>query len=160
MKRYLVWLLMLAMVLAGCAGRNSIPDVGDFYLELPDGYMVTDIADLDCKIVRMDDDAVVGGIEYTSLKHKDVYGKKSDNIMLYLQETFHRTYDVEYIASHWGHQNKIVSVNLKKHTADGQEELFVHMFYERYQVIYHMWLDAELVDADTISRFRAITGVD
>ena len=159
MKKCIV-IILLFTLLAGCAGRTSIPDVGDFLLDLPDGYAVTDIADLDCKIIRVDDDAVVGGIEYTSLKHKDVYGKKSDNIMLYLQETFHRTYDVEYIASHWGHQNKIVSVNLKKHMADGREEQFVHIFYERYQVIYHLWLDADLVEDAVIGQFRAVTGVD
>ena len=83
-----------------------------------------------------------------------------DNILLYLQEVFHRTYDVEYIATHWGSKNKIVSVNLKKHTEDGREELFSHIFYERYQVIYHMWLDAEKLDPDMISAFQGITGVD
>ena len=158
MKKLIIFLL--ALLLTGCAGHGPVPDVGDFNLELPAGYEVADMADIDSKIVRIDDREIVGGIEYTSLTHKDVYGKKTDNIMRYLQEAFHRTYDVEYIATHWGNKNKIVSVNLKKHTEDGREELFSHVFYERYQVIYHMWLDAEKLDSDTIGKFQAITGVD
>ena len=159
MKKCIVFLL-LALLLTGCASHSAVPDIGDFNLELPEGYAVADVADLDCKIVCSNDGAVVGGMEYTNLKHKDVYGKKTDNIMLYLQDEFHGTYDVEYIATHWGNKIKIVSVNLEKHAENGGEEHFVHIFYERYQVIYHMWLDAEAVATETVSRFQASTGVD
>lgn len=159
MKKCIVFLL-LALLLTGCASHSAVPDIGDFNLELPEGYAVADVADLDCKIVCSNDGAVVGGMEYTNLKHKDVYGKKTDNIMRYLQEEFHQTYNVEYMASHWGNKNKIVSVNLEKQMEDGQEQLFTHIFFERYQVVYHMWLDAEMVDSETVSRFQASTGVD
>ena len=159
MKKCIVFLL-LALLLTGCAGHSAVPDIGDFNLELPEGYAVADVADLDCKIVCSNDGAVVGGMEYTNLKHKDVYGKKTDNIMRYLQEVFHQTYNVEYMATHWGNKNKIVSVNLEKQMEDGQEQLFTHIFFERYQVVYHMWLDAEMVDSETVSRFQASTGVD
>lgn len=159
MKKYIVFLL-LALLLTGCASHSAVPDIGDFNLELPEGYAVADVADLDCKIVCSNDGAVVGGMEYTNLKHKDVYGKKTDNIMRYLQEEFHQTYNVEYMATHWGNKNKIVSVNLEKQMEDGQEQLFTHIFFERYQVVYHMWLDAEMVDSETVSRFQASTGVD
>lgn len=159
MKKCIVFLL-LALLLTGCAGHSAVPDIGDFNLELPEGYAVADVADLDCKIVCSNDGAVVGGMEYTNLKHKDVYGKKTDNIMRYLQEEFHQTYNVEYMATHWGNKNKIVSINLEKQTEDGQEQLFTHIFFERYQVVYHMWLDAEMVDSETVSRFQASTGVD
>ena len=159
MKKCIVFLL-LALLLTGCAGHSAVPDIGDFNLELPEGYAVADVADLDCKIVCSNDGAVVGGMEYTNLKHKDVYGKKTDNIMRYLQEEFHQTYNVEYMATHWGNKNKIVSVNLEKQMEDGQEQLFTHIFFERYQVVYHMWLNAEMVDSETVSRFQASTGVD
>ena len=159
MKKCIVFLL-LALLLTGCASHSAVPDIGDFNLELPEGYAVADVADLDCKIVCSNDGAVVGGMEYTNLKHKDVYGKKTDNIMRYLQEEFHQTYNVEYMATHWGNKYKIVSVNLEKQTEDGQEQLFTHIFFERYQVVYHMWLDAEMVDSETVSRFQASTGVD
>ena len=159
MKKCIVFLL-LALLLTGCASHSAVPDIGDFNLELPEGYAVADVADLDCKIVCSNDGAVVGGMEYTNLKHKDVYGKKTDNIMRYLQEEFHQSYNVEYMATHWGNKNKIVSVNLEKQTEDGQEQLFTHIFFERYQVVYHMWLDAEMVDSETVSRFQASTGVD
>lgn len=160
MKRCFVFVLLAVMILSGCGNRISVPQVGDFSLELPEGYAIADIADSNCKIVCTSDDLSVGGMEYTDLKHKDVYDKKTDNIMLYLQEEFHQTYNVEYIATHWGSKNKIVSVNLKKHTGDGREEMFTHIFYERNQVIYHMWLDADKVNSETIDRFQAITGVD
>lgn len=159
MKKCIVFLL-LALLLTGCASHSAVPDIGDFNLELPEGYAVADVADLDCKIVCSNDGVVVGGMEYTNLKHKDVYGKKTDNIMRYLQEEFHQTYNVEYMATHWGNKNKIVSVNLEKQMEDGQEQLFTHIFFERYQVVYHMWLDAEMVDSETVSRFQASTGVD
>lgn len=159
MKKCIVFLL-LALLLTGCASHSAVPDIGDFNLELPEGYAVADVADLDCKIVCSNDGAVVGGMEYTNLKHKDVYGKKTDNIMRYLQEEFHQTYNVEYMATHWGNKNKIVSVNLEKQMEDGQEQLFTHIFFERYQVVYHMWLDAEMVDSETVSRFQTSTGVD
>ena len=159
MKKCIVFLL-LALLLTGCASHSAVPDIGDFNLELPEGYAVADVADLDCKIVCSNDGAVVGGMEYTNLKHKDVYGKKTDNIMRYLQEEFHQTYNVEYMATHWGNKNKIVSVNLEKQMEAGQEQLFTHIFFERYQVVYHMWLDAEMVDSETVSRFQASTGVD
>lgn len=159
MKKRIVFLL-LALLLTGCASHSAVPDIGDFNLELPEGYAVADVADLDCKIVCSNDGAVVGGMEYTNLKHKDVYGKKTDNIMRYLQEEFHQTYNVEYMATHWGNKNKIVSVNLEKQMEDGQEQLFTHIFFERYQVVYHMWLDAEMVDSETVSGFQASTGVD
>ena len=119
MKMCIVFLL-LALLLTGCASHSAVPDIGDFNLELPEGYAVADVADLDCKIVCSNDGAVVGGMEYTNLKHKDVYGKKTDNIMRYLQEEFHQTYNVEYKATHWGNKNKIVSVNLEKQMEDGQ----------------------------------------
>ena len=160
MKKHFIFALLVALFLTGCTGHSAVPDVGDFNLELPGGYAVTDVADLDCKIVRSDDGMTVGGMEYTELKHKDVYGKKTDNIMLYLQDVFHKTYNVEYMATHWGNKNKIVSVNLEKQTEDGQEQLFTHIFFERYQVVYHMWLDAEMVDSETVSRFQTSTGVD
>lgn len=159
MKKCIVFLL-LALLLTGCASHSAVPDIGDFNLELPEGYAVADVADLDCKIVCSNDGAVVGGMEYTNLKHKDVYGKKTDNIMRYLQEEFHQTYNVEYMATHWGNKNKIVSVNLEKQMEDGQEQLFTHIFFERYQVVYHMWLNAEMVDSETASGFQASTGVD
>ena len=160
MKKHVIFALLVILLLTGCDSHSSVPDVGDFNLELPEGYTVADVADLDCRIVRSDDGMAIGGMEYTELKHKDVYGKKTDNIMLYLQDVFHKTYNVEYMASHWGNKNKIVSVNLEKQTEDGQEQLFTHIFFERYQVIYHMWLDADEIDSDTVRRFIAATGVD
>ena len=160
MRKYLVLAFLLMLILAGCSGKHAEPDVGDFFFEMPEGYAVADVADVNCTIVRSQDGAVAGGIELTNLKRKDVTGKSTENIMRYLQEEFHRTYNVEYIATRWGNQNKIVSVNLEKITDDGREEQFTHYFFERYQCIYHIWLDMDEVNPEVESQFMALTGVD
>ena len=160
MRKHVAIAILLVLILTGCSGRNPEPDVGDFFFEMPEGYAIADVADINCTIIRGDDHTVAGGIELTNLKRKDVTGKSTEKIMRYLQEDFHQTYNVEYMASHWGKQNKIVSVNLEKTTDDGQEERFTHYFFERYQCIYHIWLDLDVVEPDMESAFLALTGVD
>ena len=159
MKKCIVFMLFLAL-LTGCAGRTSVPDVGDFTFDLPEGYSVSDVADVNCVILRDADGVTVGGAEITELKCKDVTGKKTDNIMQYLHNQFHMTNNTEYIAFHWGQKHKIVAVDLKKYTDDGLESKFTHFFFERYDLVYHLWLDADQVDPETVDLFRAVTGVD
>ena len=160
MKKYVAVILLVLLILAGCSGQNAEPDVGDFFFDLPAGYAIADVADLNCAIVSTEDGAVAGGMELTSFDRKDVTGKKTDNILRYLQEEFHQTYNVEYIATHWGNKNKILSVNLKKTTETGAVEQFSHYFFERYQCIYHIWLDMDVVNPEMEKAFLELTGVD
>jgi len=160
MKRYLAFALFLMIVMAGCSDKNVVPEVGDFSFDLPDGYSIANVADKNCSIIRADDGAVAGGIEVTALGLKDVTGSKTDNIMLYLQKDFHMTYNVEYIATHWGDENKIVSVNLKKYTDGGKEELYTHIFFQKDSGVYHIWLNKDVAGSEAESQFMAITGVD
>ena len=160
MKKYLVLILLFMLILSGCSDKTIVPAAGDFSFDLPDGYSVTNTTDKNCSIVRDEDEVVVGGIEVTALKCKDVNGSKDENVMLYLQNDFHMTNDIEYIASHWGKTHKIVEVNLKKHTDDGQEKMFLHYFFEKDSGMYHCWIDTDIVDSEAANQFRAITGVD
>lgn len=160
LKRICTILLVLLLLLAGCSGGTSVPDVGDFNFDLPEGYSVSDVADVNCVILRDADSVAVGGAEITELTRKDVTGKKTDNIMLYLHHQFHMTNNTEYMAFHWGQKHKIVAVDLKKYTDDGQESKFTHFFFERYGLVYHLWLDADEVEPETVNLFRAVTGVD
>lgn len=160
MKNYITLILLFMLILTGCSDKTVVPEVGDFSFDLPNGYSVANITDKNCSIVRDEDGVVVGGIEVTALKLKDVNGSKGENVMLYLQNDFHMTNDIEYIASHWGKTHKIVEVSLKKHADDGQEEMFLHYFFEKDLGIYHCWLDTDEVDSEVANQFRAITGVD
>lgn len=160
MKKFTALFLLLVLVLTGCADKTVIPEVGDFSFDLPEGYSIANITDMKCSIIRDEDDTVAGGIEVTALTLKDVSGRKSDNIMLYLQNDFHNTNNIEYITSHWGNKHKIVSVNLKKYTDEGQEEVYSHFFFEKDMGIYHIWLYQDVADSDVQKQFRAITGVD
>ena len=159
MKKLIALISITMLVLTGCSDKTVIPTEGDFSFDLPDGYSIINTTEKKCSIVRDKDEMTIGGIETTSLKLKDINGSSSENVMLYLQNDFHMTNDVEYIASHWGKTNTIVEVRLKKHIADGQQELFLHYFFEKDLGIYHCWLNADEVDSEVTDQFRAMTGV-
>lgn len=160
MKKYAALIVLFMFILTGCSDQTVVPEAGDFSFDLPDGYSVANITEQNCSIVRDEDGVIVGGIEVTALKHKDVNGRNSENVILYLQNDFHMTNNIEYTAFHWGKTHKIIEVSLKKHTDDGQEEMFLHYFFEKDPVIYHCWLDTDAVDSEAANQFRAITGVD
>lgn len=156
MKKYIVIGFLLAVILTGCADETVVPEKGDFSFELPEGYSISDVADKNCSIVRDEDNAVVGEIELTELKYKDLKDDDAKNIMMYLQNDFHMTNDVEYIAFHWGNEHPIVCVSLKKYGEDD----FSHTFFEKASGIYHMWFDMKVMDPEAESQFMTITGVD
>lgn len=160
MKKIIAIFSLFALLLTGCADKTVVPEVGDFSFDLPEGYAIANITDKNCAIIRNEDGVIAGGIEITTLTLKDVNGNDSLNILLYLQNDFHNTNNVEYIASHWGKKHEIVSVNLKKHTDEGQEEMYKHLFFEKDKGIYHIWLYQDVVDSDTQQQFLVITGVD
>ena len=160
MRKYIAFLLICVLILTGCASGATAPAAGDFSFDLPAGYSTANVTDRSCSIVWDEDGVHVGGIELTALTSNDVTGKNSDNVMNYLMDTFHMTKNMEYIATHWGSNQKILIVDLEKHTEDGDEELYGHYFFEKNQQIYHLWLDRSVVDPDAESLFLAVTGVD
>ena len=152
---------VLAVILCGCAGRTVEPEKGDFSFDLPDGYAVSNVTDKNCSIVRQEDSTVVGGIEVTGLKRGDLKNSGSNHIMLYLQNDFHKTNDIEFIASHWGEKKPIVCVNLTRHEEDTEEKHgFSHTFFEKDSCVYHMWFDGNVMDLELESQFLPMTGVD
>ena len=160
MRKYIAFLLISVLILTGCSTKASVPNIGDFSFDLPAGYSIANVTDLNCSIVWDEDGVHIGGIELTELTSKDVTGKDSDHVMQYLMDTFHMTKNIEYIATHWGSNQKILAVDLEKHTEDGDEELYGHYFFEKNQQIYHLWLDRSIVDPDAEKQFLALTGVD
>ena len=160
MRKYIAFLLISVLILTGCSTKASVPNIGDFSFDLPAGYSIANVTDLNCSIVWDEDGVHIGGIELTELTSKDVTGKDSDHVMQYLMDTFHMTKNIEYIATHWGSNQKILAVDLEKHTEDRDEELYGHYFFEKNQQIYHLWLDRSIVDPDAEKQFLALTGVD
>ena len=159
MKRFIILGLCLLLFLTGCS-TMQIPDTGDFYFDLPDGYILADITAKSCSIIRTEEEMTIGGMELTALSTKDLNGKNTQNIVNYLMGDFHQTYNVEYLASHWGKKQKIVVVHLDKPSDSGHEEHFSHIFFKKDSEVYHLWLDLNIVDYDTESQFKAMTGVD
>lgn len=157
MRKYIAFILLSVLLLSGCSAGASVPDIGDFSFDLPDGYSIANVTDLDCSIVWDAEGVHVGGIELSELTASDVTGENSDNVMYYLMDSFHMTRNIEYIATHWG---KTLAVDLEKHTEDGDEELYGHYFFEKDQRIYHLWLDRSIVDPDAEQQFKSITGID
>lgn len=158
MKSLFLFVFCLLLI-TGCS-TQQVPDTGDFSFTLPDGYALTDITAQSCTAIRESDNQTIGGMELTALSKKDLNGKNTENIIHYLLDDFHQTNDVEYLSSHWGKHHKIVIVHLDKPGNDGQEEHFSHIFFEKDSAVYHLWLDLNIVDYDTETQFKAMTGVD
>lgn len=158
MKTLIIFIFCLLFT-TGCSNQQ-VPDIGDFSFIPPDGYALTDITDLSCSVIREADSQAIGGMELTELSKKDLNGKNTQNIVNYLMADFHQTNDVEYLTSHWGKHHKIVIVHLDKPGESGREEHFSHIFFEKDSGVYHLWLDLNIVDYDTETQFKAMTGVD
>ena len=158
MKTLILFVFCL-LLMTGCS-TQQIPDTGDFSFTLPDGYSLTDITEQSCSIICEEDSQTIGGMELTALSQKDLNGKNTDNMISYLLDDFHQTNDVEYLTSHWGKHHKIVIVHLDKPGGNSQEEHFSHIFFEKDSGVYHLWLDLNIVDYDTESQFKTMTGVD
>ena len=149
---------LLLVVLLGCSGKDTDVKQADFSFNLPEGYSLSDVTDESCNIVSDEDNAIIGGITVTNLKPKLLSNENSTTeIMTYLQNEFHKTNNVEFIALYGGKEKPSVTINLTKIADDtGEKSHFQHIFFEKGGIVYHLWLDMDVVDpeaADEIAAF-------
>mgnify|MGYP006956041341 CR=1 FL=1 len=105
----------LLVILTGCSGKAVEAKQADFSFNTPEGYSLSDVTDESCNIVSDEDGTVIGGITVTSLKPKLLTNEDSTaEIMTYLQNAFHKTNNVEFIAFYSGSGSPFVSINLTK----------------------------------------------
>lgn len=102
-KMFKFWLAVICCltftILTGCNDSEAKPQKGDFSFEMMDGYSLSDMTDENCTIVCNQNNVTVGGVEITNLKSGELNDDATTNIMLYLQNEFHKTNNVEFIAS-------------------------------------------------------------
>ena len=156
MKKLLILYLLLLLTLCGCSEPPYSSAVGDFTFYPPEGYSIEEITDLNCVLVRDADSTVVGGIELTAMKRKVLTEDHAKTILHYLQEDFHKTYNVEYITSHWGSGNPLVSVHLRKYEQDETQTMYTHIFYRRDSWVYHLWLNEEIAGESAAGEFMDV----
>ena len=156
MKKLLILSLLLVLMLSGCAEHPVASAAGDFTFYPPEGYSIEDITDINCTILRETDSTVVGGIEVTTLSRKSLTRKNDNSIILYLQDEFHKTLDVEFILERWNDGDPIVIVHLRKHEDSNSETMFSHIFYEKDSRIYHIWLNEDTAGEEAASDFLKV----
>ena len=149
---------LLLVLLTGCSGNAAEAKQADFSFNTPEGYSLSDVTDESCNIVSDEDNAIIGGITVTNLKPKLLSNENSTTeIMTYLQNEFHKTNNVEFIALYGGKEKPSVTINLTKIADDtGEKSHFQYIFFEKGGIVYHLWLDMDVVDpeaADEISAF-------
>ena len=160
MKKLFIFPLILVLVLSGCAEHPVAPAAVDFTFDLPEGYSIAEITDLNCTILRDADGAVCGGIEVTTLSPKSLTEKHAKSIMQHLQEEFHKTNNIEFITSHCGEEHPAVTVHLRKHEDDGSQKMYYHIFFEKESRVYHLWVDEDVAGEDDANDFICVTNVD
>ena len=156
MKKLLILCIMFILILCGCSEPPYSSAVGDFTFYPPEGYSIEEITDLNCVLVRDADSAAVGGIELTAMKKKVLTENHAETIMRYLQEDFHQTYNVEYITSHRGSDNPLVSVHLRKYEQDDTQTMYTHIFYRKDSWVYHLWLNENIAGEEAASQFLEV----
>lgn len=140
--------------LTACSGKDTADKRGDFSFESVEGYAFSDITDENCTIVSDENSETVGGVEITNLKPGELDDATTTNIMLYLQDEFHKTNNVEFMASRWGDEKPIVIINLTKADDEAEQKAsFYHVFFEKESSVYHMWFDLSVIDQEIAEQF-------
>ena len=149
MKKSISLLLMLILVLSGCntsaePPETVVPATADISFSLPEGYSIAYVEEYCCSILRDTDCIVVCGMEVTSLSRKALTEDSSDSVLYYLQNSFHKTNNVEFVTFHFdGEPTK--SVNMRVHWEDGTQNMFTHYFFESDTSVFHLWLNRDIL---------------
>ena len=148
-------ILVVTILLAGCAKSDPIPQKADFSFPLPEGYSLADETEEDCVIADKDGRAV-GGFAVTKLRRRDLKDSNTKNILRYLQGEFHKTNNVEFMAMHGGEEDPFVVVTMTRHSDDSNEQRrFNHTFFEHGSMVYHLWLDCDLLDEEETHEIKS-----
>ena len=158
MKKTIALVLVLILILSGCGSDTPLLDTANFSFPMPEGYSLTDTDGLGCHIRRSSDSMAVGGMEVVPLTRKDLTRKSNEKILEYLQSSFHQTNNVEFIAFRYNDQNfPVVAIDMRVHREDGTANLYTHYFFETDSLIYHLWLDMDVLDGDPGDFLSCIT---
>lgn len=149
MQKYISLLLFFSLILIGCTD-NAVPSVGDFAFDLPEGYSITNIEDINCSIARDEDGAVIGGIILTQLTEK----RMDEKIPVHLDSVTGTEVINEYFA--WsaeldGSPVKLVTHYVTDPNTNVKKE-FYRIFFVRNGGVYDMWFDTSLIDVDAIEK--------
>lgn len=145
---FLLTVLSVLWVLAGC-GKEEIPTVttGDFRMEIPNGYTITDICDTKCTIMKGETE--VGGIILTQLTEKN----RNDKLPLYLDSVTGTNVINEYFS--WdavaenGSAMQLVNHSVTDQQTKAKEE-FHRILFVKDGGVYDMWFDTSLISYDEI----------
>lgn len=146
MKKIITLGLILILLLSACGNETPVLDNADFSFPMPEGYSIGYAENLSCSILRDSDCVSVGGMEVVPLTRKDLTRKGSEKILEYLQNSFHQTNNVEFIASRYNDQDfPVVAIDMRVHREDSTANLYTHYFFETDSLIYHLWLDMDVL---------------
>ena len=146
MKKTIALMLVLILILSGCGSDTPLLDTANFSFPMPEGYSLTDTDGLGCHIRRSSDSMTVGGMEVVPLTRKDLTRKSNEKILEYLQSSFHQTNNVEFIAFRYNDQNfPVVAIDMRVHREDCTANLYTHYFFETDGLVYHLWLDTDIL---------------
>lgn len=146
MRKIITLGLILLLLLSACDNETPVLDNADFSFPMPEGYSIGYAENLCCSILRDSDCVSVGGMEVVPLTRKDLTRKGSEKILEYLQNSFHQTNNVEFIASRYNDQDfPVVAIDMRVHREDSTANLYTHYFFETDSLIYHLWLDMDVL---------------
>lgn len=131
----------------------------NFNFLLPDGFSIDNITDKDCSIIYNNN--IVGGVILTSLGVDVISNPTSDIIMAYLESFVTPPLVYEYMMGYSENNPTMleISLNIVDLKTSASHE-YKHYLFERENICYDMWLDAEKVDGETMCHILISTGID
>lgn len=149
-------LILLALLLAGCAAEGHEPATPDFAITLPEGYSLSPLSQTECAILR--DGETVGGLRLTELG-SDLEKVEDDLLYRYIDSLAPAPLMAEFMAMYWDQEDLCyIGVTLKITDPEANTvQNHSHYLFLRSGGIYDLWLDDAILDEDAQDPvFRAI----
>lgn len=151
MKKLYAIVSLLAIIISVCCAcsREKAPlEMEDIWFNLPEGYSTIKSGDGYSFVYDLDG-STVGGIQITQIPKRNLDKKGITKIMKYLQNEFHQTNNVEFIAFAGGGEKPHVGVTLTRIDDITEEKRhFYHIFFERNACVYHAWFDTDVIGGE------------